>query len=136
MIAGPVTVLEDALRAGAAGLYCAEAGAELLIRQRSWLSRSDFAPFIVIAAAAGGQPATAAVDWEAAITALDGGVLPCSSGERRMLRLAASIAGGIPVDLAEALTGRASPRRPARSCTPAGTGALPLPCPRTFRPAR
>ena len=105
MIAGPVTVLEDALRAGAAGLYCAEAGAELQIRQRSWLSRSDFAPFIVIAAAAGGQPATAAVDWEAAITALDGGVLPCSSGERRMLRLAASIAGGIPVDLAEALTG-------------------------------
>jgi hypothetical protein len=74
-----VRVLEDALRAGAAGLYCAEAGAGLLIRQRSWLSGSDFAPFIVIAADAGGQPATAAVDWEAAITALDGGVLPCSA---------------------------------------------------------
>jgi hypothetical protein len=99
-----MTALEDALRAGAAGLYCAEAGTELLIRQRGWLSRSDFAAFIIIEAAAGRPPA-AVVSWEAAVTALDGGMLPCSGGERRMLRLAASIAGGIPVDLAEALTG-------------------------------
>ncbi len=76
MTAGTAAVLVAALREGAAGLYCAEAGAGLLISQRSWLSRSDFAPFIVIAPRAGGQPATAAVDWEAAITALDGGALP------------------------------------------------------------
>jgi hypothetical protein len=103
--AGSLAVLAAALRAGAAGLYCAEAGAELLIRQQSWLSRGDFAPFVVIAPAAAGRAVTAAVGWEAAIAALDGGALPCSSGERRMLRLAASIAGGIPVDLGEALTG-------------------------------
>jgi hypothetical protein len=103
--AGSPAVLVAALRAGAAGLYCAEAGAELLIRQQSWLLRGDFAPFVVIAPAAAGAAVTAAVDWSAAITALDGGALPCSSGERRLLLLAASIAGGIPVDLGETLTG-------------------------------
>jgi len=30
------------------------------------------------------------------------GVLPCSDGERQVLLVAASIAGGIPVDLREA----------------------------------
>ena len=47
----------------------------------------------------------AGIDWPAAITALDTGSLPCSGGEQRMLRLAASLAGGIPVDLRDALTG-------------------------------
>jgi hypothetical protein len=36
--------------------------------------------------------------------ALEAGALPCSSGERQVLRLAASIAAGVPVDLREALT--------------------------------
>jgi len=45
------------------------------------------------------------IDWPAAITALDTGDLPCSGGEQRMLRLAASLASGIPVDLRDALTG-------------------------------
>jgi hypothetical protein len=47
----------------------------------------------------------AEIDWAAAITALDAGDLPCSGGEQRMLRLAASLADGIPVDLRDALTG-------------------------------
>ena len=41
----------------------------------------------------------AAVDFEAA------GVLPCSGGEGQVLRIAASIAEGVPVDLREAVTG-------------------------------
>jgi hypothetical protein len=45
------------------------------------------------------------IDWPAAITALDTGDLPCSGGEQRMLRLAASVASGIPVHLRDALTG-------------------------------
>ena len=49
--------------------------------------------------------AMAAVDWEAAVAALDAGRLPCSAGEGRILRLAASIAGGVPVDLGSALSG-------------------------------
>ena len=47
----------------------------------------------------------AQIDWPAAIAALDAGSLPCSGGEQRMLRLAASIADGTPVSLRDTLTG-------------------------------
>jgi len=47
----------------------------------------------------------AAVDWEAAVAALEAGGLPCSGGEGRMLRLAAGMAGGVAVDLGSALPG-------------------------------
>lgn len=124
--------LDGALRVGAAGLYCAEAGTELLITHRSWLLRGDFGPFIICPAPRAGQEPAASVDWQAAVTALEAGGLPCSSGERRILRLAASIAGGIPVDLGEALTGldRAGITAAARAVLHAGghrgvTVALP-----------
>jgi hypothetical protein len=45
-----------------------------------------------------------AVDWEAAVAALEAGGLPCSGGEGRILRLAASIADGVAVDLGPALS--------------------------------
>ena len=47
----------------------------------------------------------AAVDFEAAAASLEAGVLPCSSGEGHVLRLAASIAAGVPVDLGSAVSG-------------------------------
>lgn len=47
----------------------------------------------------------AAVDWDAATAALAAGELPCSGGEQRIFRLAASIAAGIPVNLSDAVTG-------------------------------
>jgi hypothetical protein len=47
----------------------------------------------------------AAVDFAAAAGALAAGVLPCSGGEGQVLRIAASIAEGVPVDLREAVTG-------------------------------
>jgi len=56
-------------------------------------------------ACADGTTLMAAIDWPAAITTLDEGGLPASGGERRVLRLAASLVGGIPVDLRDALTG-------------------------------
>ena len=43
----------------------------------------------------------AAIDFAAAAGAVQG-VLACSDGERQVLLVAASIAGGIPVDLREA----------------------------------
>ncbi len=46
----------------------------------------------------------AQIDWQAAIASRDTGDLPCSGGENRILRLAASIAVGIPVDLNHALS--------------------------------
>jgi hypothetical protein len=47
----------------------------------------------------------AAIDWDAAIAALHAGELPCSGGERRVLELSSSLAGGTPVDLRDAVTG-------------------------------
>jgi hypothetical protein len=88
-----------ALRAGAEGLYSLEAATGLIIAHGTWLARDDFACFIQHGAG------TAAVDWDAAIGALDGGGLPSSGGERRMLRLAASLADQASVSLGEAVTG-------------------------------
>jgi hypothetical protein len=78
--------LVTALRACAAGLYPLEAGVGLLIANGAFLHRHDF-------------------NWEAATTSLATGELPCSAGEQRILRLAASLAGGIPVDLRDTVTG-------------------------------
>lgn len=91
--------LHTALRAGADGLYALEAGTGLLIAHGTWTGRDDFRRFIHHGTG------TAAIDWEAAVTALDAGLLPGSAGEKRMLRLAASLAADIPVQLGEAVTG-------------------------------
>jgi hypothetical protein len=99
--------LRQALRACAAGIYPAEAGVGLLIGHDTWLHRPDFTgPFVHTGVSlADGITQMADVDWAAAITALDAGNLPCSGGEQRMLRLAASIASGTPVSLRDTLTG-------------------------------
>jgi hypothetical protein len=101
-----VTILAQALRACAGGILTAEAGAGLLIDCGGWLHRDDFTSCFIETATSisDGTTLMAAVDWPAAITALDAGQLPCGSGERHMLRLAASIAGGVPVSLCDALT--------------------------------
>ena len=91
--------LHAALRAGAEGLYALEAATGLIIAHGTWLARGDFGCFIHHGAG------TAAIDWEAAIDALDAGRLPSSGGERRMLRLAGSLADRAPVSLGEAVTG-------------------------------
>lgn len=91
------------LRAHARGLYAAEAAAELLINHATWLRRDAFTGRFLHSVS--GHPPMAYIDWADAIAALDAGQLPCSSGEGRILRLAASIADGTPVDLRDALTG-------------------------------
>ena len=94
--------LADPLRAWARGIYPDEAGVELLIAHGVFLHRADFTSrFISIP---GDGAGLAVIDWHAAIAALDGS-LPCSAGENRMLRLAASLAAGMPVNLRDALTG-------------------------------
>jgi hypothetical protein len=97
-------VLAAGLRAHAQGLYCLEAAAELLIAQ-DWLHRDDFTSrFVTVHPGIGsGQPMTV-IDWPAAIAALGSG-LACSGGEQRMLKITASLADGIPVDLRDTLTG-------------------------------
>jgi len=101
------TRLATALRAQAHGLYCLEAAAELLISHASFLRRRDFAErFIRLdTSITDGVTEMATIDWPAAMAALNTGNLPCSGGEQRILRLAASLADGILVDLRDALTG-------------------------------
>ena len=90
----------------AKGLFTAEAAVELLIGHGSWLYREDFLEIAVESGRGITSGAVmAAVDFEAAVRALEAGVLPCSGGEGRVLRIAASIAAGVPVDLREAVTG-------------------------------
>jgi hypothetical protein len=97
--------LPDAVRAGAAGLYSLEAACELIIGT-GWLHRDDFCCFVSTGTSiTDGVTELAHIDWQAAITSRDTGLLPSSSGESRILGLAASIAAGIPVDLNDALTG-------------------------------
>ncbi len=95
--------LAAGLRAHAQGLYCLEAAAELLIA-KSWLHRDDFTSrFVTLHPGIGRGQQVAVIDWPAVIAAL-GSSLPCSGGEQRMLRITASLADGIPVDLQDTLT--------------------------------
>ena len=43
------------------------------------------------------------IGWDAVITALDGGRLPASGREKRIIRIAASLAAGHPVSLRDAI---------------------------------
>jgi hypothetical protein len=98
-----VNELAEALRACAAGLCPVEAGVALLISNGTFLHRDDFTSRFISHGTSGTTP-MAAIDWAAATAALDAGELPCSGGERRILRLSASLAAGIPVDLRETVT--------------------------------
>jgi hypothetical protein len=97
-------VLAAGLRAHAQGLYCLEAAAELLIA-KSWLHRDDFTSrFVTVHPGIGNGQLMTVIDWPAAVAALGSG-LACSGGEQRMLKITASLADGIPVDLRDTLTG-------------------------------
>jgi hypothetical protein len=94
--------LRTALRACAAGYYPSEAAAELLISHGGFLDRHDFAGLVHAGTSiTDGITPMAWIDWDAAITAR----LPLSSGERRILQLAASIASGIPASLRDTIPG-------------------------------
>ena len=99
--------LTVALRNCTAGLYPLEAGVALLISNGTFLRRDDFTTRFIEHGTSISDGATpmAAIYWDAAITALNAGELPCSGGERRILQLAASLAGGVPVSLRDTVTG-------------------------------
>lgn len=93
------------MRAHAEGLYCLQAAVGLLIGHRRWLCRDDFVNrFVGLLPGADGGAALAMVSWRAAVRALTANRLSCSDGEGFVLRIAASIAEGIAVDLRECLS--------------------------------
>ncbi len=98
------SALHTALCAHARGIYPAEASVELVISHGSFLPRNDFRDRFAHLGTSitDGTTSMAAIDWPAAVTALNTGHLPCSGGEQR---IAASLAHGIPVDLRDALSG-------------------------------
>ena len=97
--------LHQQLRAHVAGLTSPAAAVDLLIAHRTWLHREDFLHRFTFTTASFNNTATrTGIDWAAAINAL-GHDLACSGGEVRLLRIAASLAQGIPVDLRDAMTG-------------------------------
>ena len=93
------------LRAAAAGIHPDEAGTNLVIRHGIYLGRDDFACYLRTAASIGDGTPMAWIDWDSVITALDGGHLPSSGTEKRVLRIAASLAAGHPVNLRDAIPG-------------------------------
>ena len=90
----------------AKGGFSTEAAVELLIEHETWLSRRDFlSEAVELFGGARREAPMALIDWPAALEALESGRLACSSSEGQILRIAASIADGLPVDLRDAMCG-------------------------------
>ena len=87
----------DNLRAWAKGIYTSEAACELLIRAFGGRFANPGHPWV-----APGDPGAVWVDF-AAIT--DTNIAALSGGEQRVLRVVASLGGGVSVDLNDAVTG-------------------------------
>jgi hypothetical protein len=101
----PAERLAAAIRAGASGICSLEAACELHIGT-GWLHRDDFARLVrpeTLATSAATE--LAEIDWQAVVASRGTGQLPCSAGERRVLELAASLAGHRPVVLGDAVPG-------------------------------
>ena len=98
--------LESALLRAAVGDYAAEAAVLLLADSGHWLPTLQAAGLVAIALDddADGGP-WAAVQWGELDRALRAGVITGSGGQLRLLRAAASLADGQPVDLADLTAG-------------------------------
>jgi hypothetical protein len=99
--------LESALLRAAVGDYAAEAAILLLANSGHWLPRLQSAGLLTIALdgdAADGGP-WAAVQWTDLDGALRRGSIGGSGGQLRLLRAAASLADGQPIDLADLTAG-------------------------------
>lgn len=98
--------LAAALTRQAQGGLCAEAAAIIIAGHRAWLDRDDFvASYLDTLPAATPTTTMAVIDWDAALTAIDTGTLTCSRSEEQILRIAASLAASVPVDLSDVLPG-------------------------------
>jgi hypothetical protein len=95
--------LASVLRGTAAGMLADAAAADLIIAHGHFLHDPAFRRIIAAGASVtDGQP-FAVIRWNAAVTALELGCLPCTGSEKAVLLIAASLAEGIPVSLRDCL---------------------------------
>ena len=100
--------LAEALLRGASGMDTCEAFIRLLLAHGVWPARLAAADFVELSDEdEPEEPRYAWVGWRYAVAALDAGTLTGGSGsDNRVLRIAASLSElGVPVDLADAVTG-------------------------------
>ncbi|MGW0283664.1 hypothetical protein ACWDXT_11180 [Streptomyces sp. NPDC003236] len=93
---GAVTIdadqLADTLTATADGVPTQRAAIGLLVAHGLWINRLAERPGLLLTDYSGPTPAPYGVDWVKVVEALDAKELPASSGELRVLALAASLA--------------------------------------------
>jgi hypothetical protein len=102
----PATQLALLLHDTAAGICADAAAVELIAAHGHFLHEPAFRRLIAAGSAiSSGEPA-AVIRWKAAVHALDRGLLPCSSSEAAILRVAASLGDdAVPVHLRDVLGG-------------------------------
>lgn len=101
-----MSTINEAVRAWAKGIYPTEAGVELLIRDGKAIY--ERAPWLTELEPVGDdRPRMVAVD----VDELLAGTGACSGGEQRLVRIAASMLNGPPVDLAEEIPGLDRPHQ-------------------------
>jgi len=99
----PADRLACLLRDAAEGLCADVAAVDLICRHGHFLHDPAFRRIIAAGSSiTTGQP-LAVIRWNAAIHALESGHLPCPGSEQTVLRIAASLAGGIGVSLRDCL---------------------------------
>ena len=96
----PAEELACQLLDAASGIHADTAAAGLIISHGHFLHRDAFRPTITASTGIStGQP-LAAISWDAALHALESGLLPCASSGQAILRIAASLGDpAIPVHL-------------------------------------
>lgn len=97
--------VENALLRAAVGDYSAEAAVLLLANSGHWLPRLQTAGLICLLGDVDGDGLWAQVSWPDVDAALRAGTIGGSGGQLRLLRAAASLADGQPVDLGDLAAG-------------------------------
>ena len=102
----PAAQLALLLHHTAAGICADAAAVELIAAHGHFLHEPAFRRVIAAGSAISSGEPVAVIRWKAAVHALDRGLLPCSSSEAAILRVAASLGDdAVPVYLRDVLGG-------------------------------
>lgn len=97
--------LHNRMRAHVGDIPGPRAAVELLIAHGRWLRRTDFLDQVAFTGTDFDTDLTSTgIEWTLAVNALEQG-LACSPADESLLRIAASLARGIPLDLRRAMAG-------------------------------